>query len=284
MTIYTPEGTPFCEAPVTQEAIVKCELMGDYYIELPFELTPARHFPRGTYLLYRGCKFEIMSDVRPEFDNKSGGYKYTLRFEAQQGHMKRRKLFWLKSAHAEATFHDTTFLADFGNLIADNMNRFLGGENWKVAAVPDDLAGMVKLVSFNGDYCWDALNTIAQTFECEWWTVENGAEVWIYFGKLEFGTPERLERGGVVASIPARKGDHSNYGTRFYIFGSTRNIPQDYNPIQQEGFTGHVSETRLHLPDGMPYIDARDNLTQAEIVEQVAFFEDVYPTLSLIHI
>lgn len=278
MTIYTPNGTSYFEAPVTKDAIVKCVLMGDYYVELPFNLAKPKRFPRGCHILYQGRKFEIMSNIRPEFDSKTGGYKYTLKFEAQQNHMKRRRTFWLKSKNAETTFHDTTFLADFGNLIADNMNRFLGGENWKVAAIPEDLAGVAKLVSITGDTCWDAINTIAQTFECEWWTVENGAEVWIYFGKLEFGTPERFERGNVVTSIPAKKGDESNYGTRFYVFGSTRNIPEDYDTTEQGGTTNHVSEKRLHLPAGMPYIDAWENLAQADIVEQVAFFEDIYPT------
>ena len=187
MTIYTPDGINFFEAPVTKEAIIKCVLMGDYYVELPFKLTEQKDFRRGCYILYQGRKFEIMSNVRPEFDNKTGGYKYALRFEAQQNHMKRRKVFWLRGKNAETCFHDTTTLEDFGTLIAANMNLLLGGENWKMAAVPEDLAKVTKLVSFNGDYCWDAINTIAQTFGCEWWTVENGNEVWLYFGKLEFG-------------------------------------------------------------------------------------------------
>lgn len=277
MTIYTPDGINFFEAPVTKEAIIKCVLMGDYYVELPFKLTEQKDFRRGCYILYQGRKFEIMSNVRPEFDNKTGGYKYALRFEAQQNHMKRRKVFWLRGKNAETCFHDTTTLEDFGTLIAANMNLLLGGENWKMAAVPEDLAKVTKLVSFNGDYCWDAINTIAQTFGCEWWTVENGNEVWLYFGKLEFGTPERFERGKAVNSIPTKKGNDSNYGTRFFIFGSTRNLPENYNKTEQGGVTNHVSEVRLHLPNGLQYVDAWENLAPEDVVEQVAFFEDVFP-------
>jgi|MucameStandDraft_1065616.scaffolds.fasta_scaffold00121_15 hypothetical protein len=277
MTIYTPDGINFFEAPVTKEAIIKCVLMGDYYVELPFKLTEQKDFRRGCYILYQGRKFEIMSNVRPEFDNKTGGYKYALRFEAQQNHMKRRKVFWLRGRNAETCFHDTTTLEDFGTLIAANMNLLLGGENWKMAAVPEDLAKVTKLVSFNGDYCWDAINTIAQTFGCEWWTVENGNEVWLYFGKLEFGTPERFERGKAINSIPTKKGNDSNYGTRFFIFGSTRNLPENYNKTEQGGVTNHVSEVRLHLPNGLQYVDAWENLAPEDVVEQVAFFEDVFP-------
>ena len=251
--------------------------MGDYYIQLPFSLKNQTSFPRGSYIIYKGRKFEIMSNVTPEFDNNTGGYKYTLNFWAQQNHMKRCCVQWLAGEVSETTFSDTTDLASFGNLIADNMNRFLGGTNWKVGAVPADFEKMTKLVSFAGDSCWDGLTNIAKIFEVEWWTIENGAEVWIYFGKLELGSPERFERGEVVSSIPAKKGDDSNYGTRFLVFGSTRNIPNDYGNTQQGGVTNHVSEKRLHLPNGMQYIDAWENIASGDVVEKVVYFEDVYP-------
>lgn len=278
MIIFDRHGYQLYEAPITSEAIVKYELMGDYYVQLSFETAEQVDFKTGSYILYGGRKFEIISQkARPEYNATTGGYKYTPKFEARQNHMKRRKVFWLKGANNEATFSDTAKLASFGNLIADNMNAFLGTTDWKVAAVPDDLAKQVKLVSFDADYCWDAINTIAETFDVEWWTVENGDEIWIYFGKLEFGTPERFELGDVVSSIPEQKGDNSNYGTRFYVFGSTRNLTSDYASSEQGGVTNHISETRLHLPNGQQYIDAWTPLDSNDIVEQVVFFENIYP-------
>lgn len=277
MTIYDTSGEVILDAPVTTDAVIRYVLMGDYYIGLPFNLLEPADFLRGSYVMYKGRKFEIMSNMRPEFDDTTGGYKYSLQFWAQQNHMKRRKCKWLQGQNPETTFHDTTDLASFGNLIADNMNAFLGGENWKVAAVPEEFAEVTKLVSFDRDSCWDAINTIAETFDVEWWTVENGAEVWIYFGKLEFGTPEVFKRGDVVTSIPAKKGDDANYGTRFFVFGSTRNLTADYGQAPQGGTTNHVSEVRLRLPNGQEYIDARENLKPADVVEQVAYFEDIYP-------
>ena len=277
MTIYNPSGIKIIDVRVSKNAIIKFVLMGDYYIQLPFSLKNQTSFPRGSYIIYKGRKFEIMSNVTPEFDNNTGGYKYTLNFWAQQNHMKRCCVQWLAGEVSETTFSDTTDLASFGNLIADNMNRFLGGTNWKVGAVPADFEKMTKLVSFAGDSCWDGLANIAKIFEVEWWTIENGAEVWIYFGKLELGSPERFERGEVVSSIPAKKGDDSNYGTRFFVFGSTRNLPNDYGNTQQGGVTNHVSEKRLHLPNGMQYIDAWENIASGDVVEKVVYFEDVYP-------
>ena len=265
------------DAPVTKEAIIKYVLMGDYYIELPFNLLEPTTFARGSYITYKGRKFEIMSTVRPEFDNKTGGYKYTLKFEAQQNHMKRFVCFWLGGDNPEAVFHNTTDLESFAALIVANMNKQLGGENWQVGTITVDNPKATKLVSFNGDKCWDILNTIAETFETEWWTEENGDLISLCFGKLDFGSPEEFRQGNVVKNIPAKKGDDSSYGTRFYVFGSTRNLTSDYGQAPQGGETNHVSEIRLRLPDGQRYIDAIPGISGSNIVEQVVFFDDIYP-------
>ena len=265
------------DAPVTKEAIIKYALMGDYYIELPFNQLQYIQIPQGSYILYKGRKFEIMATVYPEFDNKTGGYKYTLKFEAQQNHMKRFVCFWLGGDNPEAVFHNTTDLESFGALIVANMNKHLGVETWSVGTIDVENPKATKLVSFNGDKCWDILNTIAETFEVEWWTEENGDLVSLNFGKLERGTPEEFKRGDVVKSIPAKKGDDSSYGTRFYVFGSTRNLTSDYGQAPQGGETNHVSEIRLRLPNGQRYIDAIPNLDKSAIVEQVVFFDDIYP-------
>lgn len=277
MVIYSPLGIQILDAPVTKEAIIKYALMSDYYIELPFNQLQYIQIPQGSYILYKGRKFEIMAPVYPEFDNKTGGYKYTLKFEAQQNHMKRFVCFWLGGDNPEAVFHNTTDLESFGALIVANMNKHLDVENWSVGTIDVENPKATKLVLFNGDKCWDILNTIAETFEVEWWTEENGDLVSLNFGKLERGTPEEFKRGDVVKSIPAKKGDDSSYGTRFYVFGSTRNLTSDYGQAPQGGETNHVSEIRLRLPNGQRYIDAIPNLDKSAIVEQVVFFDDIYP-------
>lgn len=277
MVIYSPLGIQILDAPVTKEAVIKYALMSDYYIEFPFNQLQYIQIPQGSYILYKGRKFEIMAPVYPEFDNKTGGYKYTLKFEAQQNHMKRFVCFWLGGDNPEAVFHNTTDLESFGALIVANMNKHLGVETWSVGTIDVENPKATKLVSFNGDKCWDILNTIAETFEVEWWTEENGDLVSLNFGKLERGTPEEFKRGDVVKSIPAKKGDDSSYGTRFYVFGSTRNLTSDYGQAPQGGETNHVSEIRLRLPNGQRYIDAIPNLDKSAIVEQVVFFDDIYP-------
>lgn len=276
MTIYDLNNNAFYEAVVTKDAIIKYALMGDYYINLSFQAAEYINFKRGYYILYGGKKFEIMTTIRPE-RLSSGGYRYEVRFDAQQEHMKRRCLFWLDGSVPEATFHDTTTLDAYGRLIADNMNAFLGGEDWSFGDAPSNLDGVTKTITFDGSTCWDAINAIAEAFEVEWWIEEDLRARIIYFGKLEKGETEPFVIGDTVKEIPSKRGEDADYGTRFYVFGSDRNLPKDYSDTAQGGVTNHVSQVRLHLPEGYSYIDAKTDLAPADVVERVVIFDDVYP-------
>lgn len=275
MTIYDPSGVVVYEAPITTSATIKRQLMGDYYIELVFDAVDRIDVGRGCYILYNNHRFEIMSNVIPD-DTSQGGLRYTLRFEAQQSQMKRCKVFWREGENLEVSFALTSDISTFGQLIIDNVNAFLGGSTFTLGSVPSTTE--MKAISFAGDSCWDAVATIAETFGVEWWAEEDGDNVRLCFGKLETGDSVEFRKGDIVSSIPSKKGDDASYGTRFYVFGSTKNLPTDYGTTVEGGVTNNVVEKRLHLPNGQQYIDAWPNLAPEDVVEQVVFFDDVMPT------
>lgn len=279
MIIYNRNGDELIDAPVTSSAVRKRVLMGDNYVSLPFSHDTYIDFAPGAYIIHKGLKFEII-DVdknRPTRNATTGGWDYTLQFDDQERHMTRAIVFWLSQKPREAVFHDTTDLQSFGNLIVENMNAFVPAKNWKMRDLSDELKEGTKLVSFNGDTCWNAVNTIAETFGVEWWTEQSEGYIYLCFGKLEIGTEEDFVEGDVITSIPSRRGDDSNYGTRFYVFGSTRNLTEDYGQADQGGTTNHVSEIRLRLPGGQEYIDARPDMAWNDVVEKFVVFEDIYP-------
>lgn len=279
MIIYNRNGDELIDAPVTSSAVRKRVLMGDNYVSLPFSHDTYIDFAPGAYIIHKGLKFEII-DVdknRPTRNATTGGWGYTLQFDDQERHMTRAIVFWLSQKPREAVFHDTTDLQSFGNLIVENMNAFVPAKNWKMRDLSDELKEGTKLVSFNGDTCWNAVNTIAETFGVEWWTEQSEGYIYLCFGKLEIGTEEDFVEGDVITSIPSRRGDDSNYGTRFYVFGSTRNLTEDYGQADQGGTTNHVSEIRLRLPGGQEYIDARPDMAWNDVVEKFVVFEDIYP-------
>ena len=279
MIIYNRNGDELIDVPITSSAVRKRVLMGDNYVSLPFSHDTYIGFAPGSYIIYNGLKFEII-DVdknRPTRNATTGGWDYTLQFDDQERHMTRAIVFWLSQKPREAVFHDTTDLQSFGNLIVENMNAFVPAKNWKMRDLSDELKEGTKLVSFNGDTCWNAVNTIAETFGVEWWTEQIEGYIYLCFGKLEIGTEEDFVEGDVITSIPSRRGDDSNYGTRFYVFGSTRNLTEDYGQADQGGTTNHVSEIRLRLPGGQEYIDARPDMAWNDVVEKFVVFEDIYP-------
>ena len=279
MIIYNRNGVELIDAPITSSAVRKRVLMGDNYVSLPFSHDTYIDFAPGSYIIYNGLKFEII-DVdknRPTRNATTGGWDYTLQFDDQERHMTRAIVFWLSQKPREAVFHDTTDLQSFGNLIVENMNAFVPAKNWKMRDLSDELKEGTKLVSFNGDTCWNAVNTIAETFGVEWWTEQSEGYIYLCFGKLEIGTEEDFVEGDVITSIPSQRGDDSNYGTRFYVFGSTRNLTEDYGQADQGGTTNHVSEIRLRLPGGQEYIDARPDMVWNDVVEKFVVFEDIYP-------
>ncbi|MBO7315201.1 MAG: hypothetical protein J6U49_05990, partial [Alistipes sp.] len=256
--------------------MIKYELMGDYYIELPFDAGSYIDIPRGSYIDHEGTRYTVMENILPE-PKAEGGYHYAVKFWAGQSFMKNRKLFWLKGANKESSFHITTTIDQFGQLVVDNMNEFMPGK-WELSSLlPADALTVSKTISFEGDTCWDAVSSIAEAYGIEWWVHHDEDTMELHFGKLEGGNLVDFKVGEVITSIPSQKGDDSQYGTRFYVYGSNQNLPEGYGDTEQGGTVHHVSNPRLMLPSGIDYIDAKRNMTPAEIIEQVVIFEDVYP-------
>lgn len=278
--VYSPGEGMRIEVPITKDSLIKSVLMGDNYISLVFNHTDILPINRGWYIVHKGRKWEIMDEVIPESHNSADGYAYELKFYAQQHQMKRSRVFWTQDDIKEATFNLTTTLSTFAELICSNMNAFLGVDYWRVGNIPEELSTKTVALSFDGVTCWDAVLNIANLFETEWWVDDDAspASVTLNFGKCLHGEAEQFAEGGVVSKMPiAKRGENADYGTRFYVFGGTRNIPQSYRHTEQGGVTNHISERRLLLPKGRPYIDAVENLAPQDVVEQVVFLDDIYP-------
>lgn len=278
--VYSPGEGMRIEVPITKDSLIKSVLMGDNYISLAFNHTDILPINRGWYIVYKGRKWEIMDEVIPESHNSADGYAYELKFYAQQHQMKRSRVFWTQDDIKEATFNLTTTLSTFAELICSNMNAFLGVDYWRVGNIPEELSAKTVALSFDGVTCWDAVLNIANLFETEWWVDDDAspASVTLNFGKCLHGEAEQFAEGGVVSKMPiAKRGENADYGTRFYVFGGTRNIPKSYRHTEQGGVTNHISERRLLLPKGRQYIDAVENLAPQDVVEQVVFLDDIYP-------
>lgn len=309
--IYSPKGDTR-EVPITKDARVFRQLGGDYYVELPFEVDKTLALPKGSYILVSDSttdsttdpetdnaekyaeKYALRSDATPEPISGVNGYKYVLKFYSRQHDMEACQIKWLAGSRQELSFRVTTSLRGFAQLIADNMNKYFNPTDdpevpdvWSFDGELDDTD--MREQSFEGVSCWEAINSIANLFGVEWW-VDHGDKLTIHFGKCENDGDETVIREGeIVNCFPApKRGDDSNYGTRFYIFGGSQNVPDTYNPHNNtsvESSTFHIAEKRICLcehtdigirKDYIPYFDAI-KVPQAEIVEKTIILNDIFP-------
>ena len=129
-----------------------------------------------------------------------------------------------------------------------------------------------KLVTYDNVNLIDALTQMAETWQCEWWITDSV----INFGRCEYESVVDFDINGNVSEM-TRSDSQSDYATRIYAFGSTRNIPSDYRPVDEDTVVNGIVQKRLMLPDGIPYIDAFPEMSAEEAIEEIVVFEDVYP-------
>ena len=118
----------------------------------------------------------------------------------------------------------------------------------------------------------DALTMMAETWGCEWWVTDNV----IHFGRCEFGDAVELHIGAQILNM-SRTDSSGTFATRIYAFGSTKNIPENYRPLDEQIVVNGVVQKRLMLPEDTPYIDAYENMSEEEAVEAIITFDDVFP-------
>ena len=293
--IYSPSGEAVHEAYINKDSKIFRQLGGDYYIEISFNVVHTLDLPKGSYIDISDPssmegRYSLKSDASPEPILGVDGYKYALKFYAEQHEMEHCQVKWFTGNLKELSFRLTTSLKGYAKLISDNMNTYLDTDRWGYDEQLDDVD--MREMSFEGVSCWDAINNISTTFGVEWWVEHSTNRMTIRFGKCEKeGDATDIREGEVVNRFPARKrGEDSDYGTRFYIFGGSQNVPDDYRKVDAStnNSTFHISEKRICLQKFaiseqgvamgyIPYYDAISGLSTAEIVEKTIILDDIFP-------
>lgn len=284
--IYPPQGDePIIEAPLNSGAKIVCKLMGEYYIELSFQHTAILPLVRGSYITYNDRIYYLRRDAAPESLSNVDGYRYVLKFYGLQHLMEDCVFRWLTGINKETTFNLTTNLDTFASLLVENMTTYMGNTHnaiWSYTPISEDMRKQTKGISFDGISCWQAMDNIAKAFEVEWSVTEvvsnSKRMLAIKFGNIEVGEYIDIREGEIISRFPAaRRGEDDNFGNRFYVFGGTKNIPDDYYITEVGGTTNHISEKRLHLPNGKEYIDVVPGLSPIEVIEKTIILDDIFP-------
>ena len=232
-------------------------------ITLSFNLAVSVVFHIGDYIDDPVFGHFVISEepVPADYDPITGAYKYTLRFDADW-------IFWknyilmltYNGARRETSWVLTDTLENHLSVVIQNLTA-VGYTGYSINAdantVPDK--GKAVCVTYSGTSILDALKNLANAYECEFWV----ADKVILFGKCEMGTDIHLsmsDEGGrtinVANMVPTR--NDSEYGNRFFAYGSTKNLPETYRKhlsfkadttSRIGGFTAFKDSMRSMFPD-----------------------------------
>ena len=279
-------GNTRCSIEINSGAKGKFTLMKEDYVTLPFSVHDPVYFRLGDNVDFAGTlddslggklskTYELVDLYKPTFNASTGGYDYELRLDAYYWKWKNKKFKYTpEHGGREASWNLTASLDVHLNVFLRNLKSF--GYKYRgndfTYSIDSTVPNTSRLVSYSNTNMIDALTMMAETWECEWWVTDNV----IRFGRCEFGDAVEL-RIGVQAIGMSRSDSSGTFATRIYAFGSTRNIPENYRPVDSEMAVNGIVQKRLMLPEGTPYIDAYEDMPEEEAVEAIVTFDDVYP-------
>lgn len=253
----------------------KFTLMKEDYIMLKFSLENPIYFKLGSYVECNFGLFEMCDLQKPAFNTNTAGYDYELRLDAYYWKWKNKIFKYTpETTGQEASWNLTAPLDVQAGIVLRNLKAL--GYTYKgqdfVFSIDSTVENKSQLMSYDNINILDACFEMAKKWDCECWVTENI----IHFGRCESGDAVIFEIGKNVQEM-SQSESRSTYATRIYAFGSTKNIPSDYRPVDETVVVNGVVQKRLMLPEGTPYIDAYPDMTTEEAVEQVVIFDEVYP-------
>lgn len=305
-TIYDSTGKKRATVVVGSGSVRRFALMGDDYVTLKFVVAEPLYIAIGDYIDTDFGRFVIVSDQKPNISKTTGGYEYELKFEAPH-HAWKNKIAMLvykqnvdnveKRYRKESSWnHTADIITQAEAAIIDNLECLGMDYRVQLHGVDEDTASKSVLVSYDNTSIYDALTLIADAFDVEWWIVGNI----IYFGKCQFGEETEsvdLTLGENVSDMGNAKSS-ADFATRFYVYGSDKNLRNYRKNDRGESVALGVVTDRLMLPKGTDYIDlyrydadgnrvyitdsaytadTNAEMPSEEVVENTIVFDGVYP-------
>lgn len=316
--IYAPGDILLLDVPVTAKSTHEQELMKTDHIHLEWSDSECVNLPLGAYVRVDNIVYTLAKPYYPDSRNM-GKYDYSVDFEHELMLLQRVPFLLYREDGVECDWNYTGLFQDLKNALKQAIFKAVG-VYYDIRI--DESANRAISLSFSNVDIFSALNSIAEDLECEWWYEDVIAGVKssaiIYFGTKcvhEHGEDSVLElTAGQEVGYPSsnNKGEFFN---RFFVFGSTRNIPQDYEganantivnkrltldpSIHPEGYmdlpafdiNGNIHETTGTDPNGRPFWKEDGSLgyyrVDQSVTDGVRTFtkvlqlDDIYPRADL---
>nr|DAZ47631.1 MAG TPA: tail protein [Caudoviricetes sp.] len=254
------------------------ELMSKDYVRLVFSTDKKININVGDYVSFSEYgTFYIADPQKGTYNKSTGGYDYDLQFNAPY-FLWKNKIYKFnpgKEGKNETTWSLTGTLQEHMAVFLENLKEY--GYSYEVedSIYNDDSSHRVVYIQFDKTNLFDALTQIADKFSYEW--AVGGSQ--IVFGNIirdDFTPAVGLTMGDNVEDMSAQDSNNDAVN-RYYVFGSTRNIPKGYRQKGTGIVMNGIVQKRLMLPEGTPYIDLRGGMKPDEVVEGVLVIDDIYP-------
>lgn len=223
MNIYDKSDNLILQVDVDDNSYRNRAIMGDHDLMLYYSLAKHVEIPIGAYCDYEGQRYTLL---RPEQFKMQHTrlYEYTVTFESDQSKAKIWK--FRNPVDGRLKFSLTAKPKEHLQMMVDNMNRHDSG--WKVGECIDDVE---KLITYDHDYCWDALSKQATEFKTEFEFV--GKTVSLHKVEYNKSNPLPLAYGKGNGFKPGT--GRTNSGDKvpteiLYVQGGERNIDRSKYP------------------------------------------------------
>lgn len=294
--IYRNNQPFFALEDVCDGSKMSRQLMDHHYIVLKFSTEDPVYFEIGDSVeISEFGLFVLTSAYFPKYNEATDGYDYELQMDAYYMSWKNKICKYRPQYGAnETSFKLTTSVSVHLNVVLSNLKAL----NYKYHNKDFSVDYMTYnkevfdtekrfLVEYSSISIIEALNTICETLNCEWWV--DGSI--IYLGYCEMNGQTTFEQGVNMLSM-SQSESKSSFITRLYAFGSDKNIPSGYfSGADADVTTDGIATDYLMLPnkdvdeegyyskDG--YIENVNAVkSDSQAIEGVVKFEDEYPKVS----
>lgn len=276
MIIRSSTGVLLYDILIAEAAQFEQELMKSDQVTLSWNSDENTVIPVGTYIEYKGEKYSLLDPYTPVQKNEVE-WAYTPVFKSET--MRWSKVpffFYTYSSDDTITGRETDWVltdtpSNFMSKVCESIKNETGAL-WTYSVDASLAASMT--ITFSSVDIFSALNSIANAFETEWW-VDKTNKV-LHLSKASFGEAVLLEVDSNIGVPTVQSQNGKEYYNRFYAFGSTRNIPQDYSGAN----VNNLTNKRLTLdpavyPGG--YKDTVEGLTLQTALSKILVFDEIYP-------
>lgn len=296
--IYRNNQPFFALEDVCDGSKMSRQLMDHHYIVLKFSTEEPVYFEIGDSVEIADFGlFVLTSAYFPKYNETTDGYDYELQMDAYYMSWKNKICKYRPQYGAnETSFKLTTSVSVHLNVVLSNLkalNYKYHNKDFSVdyTTYNKEVFDTEKrfLIEYSSISIIEALNTICETLDCEWWV--DGSI--IYLGYCEMNGQTTFEQGVNMLSM-SQSESKSSFITRLYAFGSDKNIPSGYfSGADADVTTDGIATDYLMLPnkdvdeegyyskDG--YIENVNVVkSDSQAIEGVVKFEDEYPKVSCV--